>query len=316
MSVMDLRGLSPAPVTVFTREGEVDYAANAELAKWLVSIEGVKSLVILGHAGEGTFLTVEERLKLIETYAEAVDGAVPIIAGITGEGTKVAAEEAKASKAAGATGALVYPNHGWLRFGFQKGAPQDRYKAIWQESGLQCILFQYPDATKASYDLQTQIDIATQDGVVATKNGVRNMKRWYTEIPELKKAAPELQVLSCHDEWLLPTMFDVDGLLVGYGNIAPELLVKLIEAGKAQDYTAARKIFEQLLPVTKAVYHRGSHMEGTVALKLGLVKRGVLDHATIREPLKDLGEAAEREIFAAFDAAGIGPVSQTALAAE
>ena len=128
MSVMDLRGLSPAPVTVFTRDGEVDYAANAQLAKWLVSIKGVKSLVILGHAGEGTFLTVEERLKLIETYAEAVDGAVPIIAGVTGEGTRVAAQEAKASKAAGATGALVYPNHGWLRFGFQKGAPQDRYR--------------------------------------------------------------------------------------------------------------------------------------------------------------------------------------------
>ena len=94
MSVMDLRGLSPAPVTVFTRDGEVDYAANARLAKWLVSIQGVKSLVILGHAGEGTFLTTEERLKLIETYVEAVGGDVPIIAGITGEGTRVAAGQA------------------------------------------------------------------------------------------------------------------------------------------------------------------------------------------------------------------------------
>ncbi len=316
MNAMDLRGLSPAPVTVFTRDGEVDHAANARLARWLVSVEGVKSLVILGHAGEGTFLTEDERLALIETYVEAVDGAVPIIAGITGEGTRVAAAEAKKCKAAGATGALVYPNHGWLRFGFQKGAPQSRYKAIWEESGLQCILFQYPDATKASYDLDTQLDIATQDGVVATKNGVRNMKRWYTEIPELKKAAPDLQILSCHDEWLLPTMFDVDGLLVGYGNIAPELLVELIAAGKAQDYTRARTIFERLLPVTKAVYHRGSHMEGTVALKLGLVKRGLLDHATIREPLKNLGEKAEQEIFAAFDAAGIDAVQEQLLAAE
>lgn len=310
MQPMDLRGLSPAPVTAFTKDGAVDHEANARIARWLVSVRGVKSLVILGHAGEGTFLTEDERLALIRTYAEAVDGAVPIIAGITGEGTKVAAEEAKKCKAAGATGALVYPNHSWLRFGFQKGAPQDRYKAIWQESGLQCILFQYPDATKASYDLDTQLEIATQEGVVATKNGVRNMKRWYTEIPQLKAANPDLQILSCHDEWLLPTMFDVDGLLVGYGNIAPELLVDLIEAGKAQDYTRARKIHDQLLPVTKAVYHRGSHMEGTVALKLGLVKRGVLDHATIREPLKNLGQAAEAEIFAAFDAAGIEPVRQ------
>lgn len=313
MTPMDMRGLSPAPVTAFKKDGSLDIESNVRIAKWLASFEDVKSLVILGHAGEGTFLTTDERLELIRAYKDAVD--IPIIAGITGEGTKVAAEEAQRSKDAGATGALVYPNHGWLRFGFQKGAPQDRYKAIYEEGGLQTILFQYPDATKASYDLDTQLDIAAQPGCVATKNGVRNMKRWYVEIPELKKAQPDLQILSCHDEWLLPTMFDVDGLLVGYGNIAPELLIDLIKAGKAQDYTAARDVFERLLPVTRAVYHRGSHMEGTVALKIGLRYRGLLDNATIREPLKDLGADAEREIEAAFDAAGIGRI-ETALAAE
>lgn len=313
MTPMDLRGLSPAPVTAFKKNGDVDFDTNIRIAKWLASFDDVKSLVILGHAGEGTFLTEGERLDLIRAYADAVD--VPIIAGITGEGTRVAAAEARKCKDAGATGALVYPNHGWLRFGFQKGAPQDRYKAIWEASGLQEILFQYPAATKANYDLDTQLEIAAQEGVVATKNGVRDMKRWYVEIPALKAAQPDLQVLSCHDEWLLPTMFDVDGLLVGYGNIAPELLIDLIKAGKAQDYTAARTIFERLLPVTRAVYHRGSHMEGTVALKIGLRYRGVMDNATIREPLKDLGEKAEREIEAAFDAAGIGRV-ETLMAAE
>ena len=65
MQPMDLRGLSPAPVTAFTRDGGVDYAANAKIAKWLASMDGVKSLVILGHAGEGTFLTEDERLELI-----------------------------------------------------------------------------------------------------------------------------------------------------------------------------------------------------------------------------------------------------------
>ena len=132
------------------------------------------------------------------------------------------------------------------------------------------ILFQYPDATKATYDLDTQLEIAAQPGVVATKNGVRNMRRWDTEIPVLRKENPELQILTCHDEYLLHTMFDVDGALVGYGGIAPELLIELIAAGKAKDYAAARALHDQLLPVTKAVYHRGSHMEGTVALKMGL----------------------------------------------
>ena len=173
MSTMDLRGVNPAPVTAFKPNGDLDYEANASLARWLASVEGVTSLVILGHAGEGTFLTQEEQVDLIRLYVETVGNKVPIIAGITGEGTKVAALEAKRAADAGATGALVYPNHGWLRFGFQPGAPQDRYKAIHEASGLQCILFQYPAKTAANYDLKTQLEIAALPGVVATKNGVR-----------------------------------------------------------------------------------------------------------------------------------------------
>ncbi|WP_206365020.1 dihydrodipicolinate synthase family protein [Sphingomonas panacis] len=303
--VMDLRGLNPAPVTVFTTDGQVDWDANIALAKWLAAKEGVKSLVILGHAGEGTFLTQDEQVKLIETYVEAVGDTIPVIAGITGEGTEVASREARRAADAGAIGALVYPSHGWLRFGYQDGAPQDRYKAIYEASGLQCILFQYPDVTKANYNLKTQLELAAQPGVVATKNGVRNMKRWDTEIPVLRNEFPELQILTCHDEYLLHTMFDVDGALVGYGNIAPELLFALIQAGKAKDYAKARAIHDQLLPVTKSVYHRGSHMEGTVALKIALRARGVLTNATIRSPLLDLSPEAEKEIEAAMKEARI-----------
>lgn len=302
---LDLRGLNPAPVTPFTEDGDIDFDAIRRLGGWLGSVEGVKSLTVLGHAGEGTFLTVDEQLEVIAAFRDAVADSIPIVAGITGEGNKVAALEAKRAVEAGASAGLVYPSHGWLRFGYQDGAPQTRYREIYETSGLPLILFQYPDNTKATYNLDTQLEIAGQEGVFATKNGVRNMKRWYTEIPALRAAYPELQILSCHDEYLLPTMFDVDGLLVGYGNIAPELLVELIEAGKAQDYPRARAIHERLLPVTKNVYHRGSHMEGTVALKWGLVNRGILDHATVRPPLLPLSDGADAEIAAAFASAGL-----------
>ena len=68
------------------------------------------------------------------------------------------------------------------------------------------------------------------------KNGVRNMRRWDTEIPVIRRERPDLQILTCHDEYLLHTMFDVDGALVGYGGLTPEPLIELIAAGKAKDY--------------------------------------------------------------------------------
>lgn len=305
---LDLRGLIPAPVTPFTRDGAVDYHAIQRLGSWLGSVPGVTGLTVLGHAGEGTFLERDEQARVIEAFKESVGGRLPIIAGITLEGTQVAADEAKRAVQAGASAGLVYPSHGWLRFGYQKGAPQDRYRAIYEQSGLPLILFQYPDATKATYNLETQLEIAAQPGVFAMKNGVRNMKRWDTEIPVIRRERPDLQIFTCHDEYLLHTMFDVDGALVGYGGIAPEPLVELIKAGKAKDYKKAREIHDRLLPVTSNVYHRGSHMEGSVALKWALVARGILEHATVRPPLLPLADGAQKEIADAMRAAGLGPV--------
>jgi len=305
---IDLRGLNPAPVTPFNRDGSVDFAAIKRLGSWLAGIDGVKSLTVLGHAGEGTYLDREEQVDVIRAFVEAVDNKIPIIAGITLEGSANAANEAKRAVQAGAKAGLLYPTHGWLRFGYQKGAPQDRYREVYEKSGLPLILFQYPDATKCTYDLQTQLDITAQPGVFAMKNGVRNMRRWDTEVPVIRKERPNLQVLTCHDEYLLPTVFDVDGMLVGYGNVAPELLIEMIKAGKARDYVKAREIHDKLLPVTKAIYHRGSHMEGTVALKLGLVERGVLDHATVRSPLLPLDDKGVAEVKAAIKASNLSKV--------
>lgn len=309
---LDLRGLVPAPVTPFTTDGEIDVPAIHRLGRWLGTFEEVKGLVVLGHAGEGTFLTAEEQVQVIQEFVAATDGRVPVIAGITGEGTRVAVEESKRAVEAGASAGLIYPSHGWLRFGYQPGAAQDRYRAIYEEAGLPSILFQYPDNTKATYNLDTQLEIAAQPGVFAMKNGVRNMRRWDTEIPFVRQAQPDLQILSCHDEYLLHTAFDIDGFLVGYGNIAPELLIELLRAGKAKDYAAARAAHDRMLPVTKSVYHRGSHMEGTVALKEALVARGILEHATVRSPLLPLQEGAHEEIAQAMDLAGLGEVQVSA----
>ena len=306
---IDMRGVNPAPVTPFTRDGAVDYAAIKKLGAWLGSVDGVKSMTVLGHAGEGTFLSHDEQVNVIEAFVESTDGRIPVVAGITLEGTAGAVEEAKRAVKAGAKAGLLYPSHGWLRFGFQKGAPQDKYKQVYEESGLPLILFQYPDVTKCTYDLETMLEIADQPGVFAMKNGVRNMRRWDTEIPVIRQERPDLQVLSCHDEYLLSTAFDIDGFLVGYGNVAPEFLFELLNAGKAKDYKKAREVHDRLLPVTKAIYHRGSHMEGTVALKHALVERGILDHATVRSPLLPLEPGAEEEIKAAVRASGLSKVS-------
>lgn len=155
------------------------------------------------------------------------------------------AEEAVHARAAGAKAGLLYPSHGWLHFGYQPGAPQDRYKVVYETGGLPSILFQYPDETHATYNLQTMLEISARLGVFAMKNGVRNMRRWDTEIPVIR-AQRGVADLTCQDEYLLHTAFEFDGMLAGYGNVTPELLFEMIDAGKAKDYKRAHAVHDKL----------------------------------------------------------------------
>lgn len=153
-------------------------------------------------------------------------------------------------------------------------------------------------------DLQTQIDILSQPYVFALKNGVRDMTRWDTEIPIIRKHCPGKPILTCHDEYLIHTSWKCDGYLVGYGQIVPEAMQELLDACLSKDVDLAYSIHDRLMPLTKVVYHRPSHMEGTIALKHGLVSRGILSHATVRGTLLPLPEGSQAEIDAAMQAAG------------
>jgi 4-hydroxy-tetrahydrodipicolinate synthase len=303
---MNFDGVMAANVTPFTEDGKaVDHEALAGLGRWLSTIPGITGVVCNGHAGEGTALSDAERAEVVATLVGAVEGRIPVIAGIISEGTLLAAAEAKRAADAGAAATLVYPPHGWLRFGYQRQAPVDRYRAIAEESGLPQVLFQYPHATLASYDLDTTLEICGLGTVVAIKNGVRNMSRWDDELPVIRAHFPEIKIVTCQDEFLLHTMWEADGSLIGYASLVPELMVDLQEAATARNYTRAKALYDASAALTKIVYHRQSHMEGTIALKIGLAARGILPHATVRPPLFPLGPDDEKAIREALEIAGV-----------
>jgi 4-hydroxy-tetrahydrodipicolinate synthase len=112
-------------------------------------------------------------------------------------------------------------------------------------------------------------------------------------------------MLTCQDEFLLHTMWESDGALVGYAALIPELMVELLEKAKAHDYDAAKEAYDRMAPITRAVYHRESHMESTMAMKMGLVQRGHLKNAVVRSPLLPLEESAGPGIRAALTSAGV-----------
>ncbi|MCV2489302.1 dihydrodipicolinate synthase family protein [Geodermatophilus sp. YIM 151500] len=305
MPDLDFQGVLPATITPFTADGELDVEGLRSYMRWMKSVPGVTGVVVNGHAGEGTSLTQAERLEVIRRTKEVLGDGLPVIAGVGGDGTRVVAEEAAAAADAGADALLVFPAPSWLRFGYQEGAPHERYRSVHQASGLPTILFQFPIETHASYPLQIVLELCDVEGVVAIKEGGRNMIRWDTDVPVIRRHFPHIPILTCQDEFLLHSMWESDGALVGYGALVPELMVELLARAKAHDYDAAKAVYDRMAPLTKVVYHRASHIESTPAMKIGLVLRGLIESATVRAPLMPLDDLAVQEIGAALKHAGI-----------
>jgi 4-hydroxy-tetrahydrodipicolinate synthase len=300
-----LEGLVPATVTPFTDDGAVDLDQLEMYCRWLVSIRGVSALLLNGHAGEGTHLTSSERSRCIEVAKLAAGGKAKIIASVGGDGTRLVVDEAVCARESGADAVLVFPAPSWLRFGYQAGSARERYEAVSSTAGLPILLFQFPAETRAAYDLATILDLCAIDGVVGIKDGGRNMVRWDTDVPVIRQHFPDVAILTCQDEFLLHTMWECDGALVGYGALIPELLVELLGAAKEHRYDEAKRIYDTIAPLTRVIYHRTSHIEATAAMKIGLVHRGVLKNAVVRPPLMALEPAASKEISDALAFAGL-----------
>ena len=296
---LQLKGVLPATVTAFREDGSVDIDAMHRYVDWLCNVPGVTGLVCNGHAGEGGFLTDEERQRVVRAHVDAAAGRVPVISGILSDGTMAAAREAERAASAGAAAALVYPAHSWLRFGYQTGAPVDRYRMIHQASGLPSVLFLYPDSTRATFDIHTILEVCATGAVTAIKNGVRNMARWDDEVPIIRQEFPAITQLTCQDEYLLHTLWEADGALVGFAALAPELIVALNAAAATQQYAEAKAVYDRLAGLTRSVYRRANHLEATVALKVGLHERGLLPAPTVRSPLMPLTSEDEARVRAA-----------------
>ena len=79
MKQLKLTGLIAAPFTPFDERGEVNYAMIEKQAANLIA-DGVGGAYVCGTTGEGISCSVEERIRIMETWKKASQGKLVLIA--------------------------------------------------------------------------------------------------------------------------------------------------------------------------------------------------------------------------------------------
>lgn len=111
MSLKYPGGVWPVMLTPFTAGGEVDTEGLAALVDWYIA-GGSKGLFAACQSSEIYFLSLEERVKIVETTVKAARGRVPVIAsGHVSDAVSNQVKELSAMAEAGADAVIIITNH-------------------------------------------------------------------------------------------------------------------------------------------------------------------------------------------------------------
>ncbi|MFA7736606.1 dihydrodipicolinate synthase family protein [Mycoplasmopsis synoviae] len=94
------KGLFPAMVTPFTKDGKLHKAGVKEVVNFLVEKQKVDGIYITGSTGEFLLLSFEDKKEVMKLVAEANAGRVTLVAQIGSLNIEETKELAKASQRA------------------------------------------------------------------------------------------------------------------------------------------------------------------------------------------------------------------------
>jgi 4-hydroxy-tetrahydrodipicolinate synthase len=282
------RGIFPAMQCPFDQKLDIDEPELRKFTSWLAGHKGIGGLVTNGHTGEVFALTARQRAEVTRIVADEVKGKLPVISGICCEGIADAVEHAHMAREAGAAGLLVMPPHQWLRFGMRPEHVIDHFAAIGKGSGLDLVVHVYPSWTRAAYSFEVLGELARLPWVKCFKVGTRDMNKYPRDLRAIRQADPGATILTCHDEYLLPTMVQgVDGALVGFASLIPQMIIDLYASVCAGDLKTATAIQERINPLKDAVYGAGEPTgDAHARMKMAMYQAGILKSPAVQPPTR------------------------------
>jgi 4-hydroxy-tetrahydrodipicolinate synthase len=304
----EYRGILPAMQLPFAQDLSIDEPELRRFTNWLAGHKGIGGFVTNGHTGEVFALTAEQRAEATRIVVDEVKDRLPVVSGICCEGVSEAVQQAHMAREAGANALLVMPPHQWLRFGMkQPDNVIDYFSAIGRGSELDIVVHVYPAWTRASYSFDTLAALAKLPWVKCMKVGTRDMNKYARDVRTIRQAAPDVTVLTCHDEYLLPSMVQgVDGALVGFASFVPQLIIDLYAAVCDGDLKRAMDIQERINPLKDAVYGGGEPTgDAHARMKMAMYLAGVLKSPTVQPPTRLPAGAELEAIIEALRDAGM-----------
>jgi 4-hydroxy-tetrahydrodipicolinate synthase len=289
-------GSIPALVTPFDDDGRFVESGYRDLIEWQIE-QGSSALVPCGTTGEAATMAKDEHFAIVRVCVDQANGRVPVIAGAGSNDTRVACDNIRAARDAGADAALMVPP-------YYNRPNQDgifrHFEAVAAACDLPIVLYNVPGRTVTDMAVDTIGKLAHAfPSIVGVKDATGAIARVSAQ---RAAAGPDFCQLSGNDDMALAfnAMGGV-GCISVTANVAPRLCADFQAACRTGDYAAALALQDRLYPLHAALFTDAS--PGPVKYAMTRVRADF--PKGLRLPMTWPGEASQRAVDAALAHAGL-----------
>ncbi|KJS21027.1 MAG: hypothetical protein VR72_12420 [Clostridiaceae bacterium BRH_c20a] len=246
MNVEKFRGVYPAVITPFTKEGKVDEERLRAYIEYL--IKDVDGLFLCGSYGSGPIMTMDERKRVAEVTMEVAKGKKPVIIHIGCSDTASTLELAKHAEELGADAiAAVTPFY----YKHLINVIKEHYKAIIDAVEIPVLLYNNPKYSNFSVSGDLLAELAEM-GLQGVKDSSADIALFYEYMAKVTK--PDFLFLIGSQTHLVPSVVGgAHGCVSGLSNAFPLFIKGIYEkciSGNFEEAVALQKKANMLRTVT------------------------------------------------------------------
>lgn len=230
---MDFRGIYPALMSTFGKDGSFDFTALARLVGRLAG-KGVRGFYIGGSSSELFALSIDERKRIMEVVRDGAGSRCAVIAHVGAMSAADAKDLALHAKQTGCDAVSAIPPF-YGKYSWEETAAY--YRSLRDASGLPMFLYNIPAFTGVSLSVRGYREMAAGGGIAGVKHTSYNL----FEMERLKAANPDGIVLAGYDETVCGALaMGAEGVIGTAVNVFPEYFLRIDKYVRTNNLAAAR----------------------------------------------------------------------------
>lgn len=241
-------GSGVALITPFDEEGQIDFEGFAKLIEFQIA-NGTDAIIVCGTTGEGSTLSVDERLRLFSFAKHRINGRVPLLGGTGSNSTFFTLDLAKQAEKCGIDAHLMVTPY------YNKTSQQGiikHYTFLAEKLTKPILIYNVPSRTGLNIAPETYGVLCRHENIIGVKEADPNVSKL---VKSLALCDDKLTFYIGNDDLITASAYlGCKGVISVLSNILPKFTHEMTMKAINHEYEKANEMQRDTIDLVEALF--------------------------------------------------------------